>query len=392
MMVPPDVQAVLTDAKTPIAQLMKAVAAAESALADAAEVVIGLSSNATIDLLGLYLRREAVMVGLRARIVMGNFDDPIGDFERFAQEGVERVILLPFFDNILPMFEAQAATLPADALTAKEAELRARYRLALERGFGFKSVQLGLFHRLGISAAPDGQDAVAALIERFNAMLRAEAAPRANVQLIDVGASVTAVGYPAAFDWRFYLRSKAPYSAALLSDLAVRLAAGTRGFGTRFIKALALDCDNTLWGGILGEDLVAGVKLDPFDYPGNVFWRVQQAIAALERQGLLLCLCTKNNPADVEEMFADHPHMVLKPMQIAAKRVNWTDKVTNLRELAAELNIGLDSFIFLDDSSVEAEAVRTRLPQVTMVQVPQTLSDYPAAIDGIGRLFLGAGV
>ncbi|MBC9030947.1 HAD-IIIC family phosphatase [Sphingomonas sp. JC676] len=392
MTMPPEVRCVLANADTPIAQLIKAVTAAERALADAPEVAIGLSSNATIDMLGLYLRREAALVGVRARIVMGNYDDPIGDFERFAREGVERVILVPIFDNVLPAFEAQVATLPSQALTAKEAELRARYSLALERGRSFRSVQLGLYHRLGVSAVPDSEDAVTAWIQRFNAMLREEAARHANVQLIDIAASVAAIGHRVAFDRRFYLRSKAPYSAALLSDLATRLAAGTRGFGTRFIKALALDCDNTLWGGVVGEDLVAGVKLDPHDYPGNVFWRTQQAIAGLERQGLLLCLCTKNNPADVEEMFTHHPHMVLKNTQIAARRVNWTDKVTNLRELAAELNIGLDSFIFLDDSSVEAEAVRTRLPQVTMVQVPQTLSDYPAVIDEIARLFLGAGI
>ena len=392
MTLPPDLRATLVDPGTTLAQLIKAVAAAEHALAEVPEVVIGLSSNATIELLGLYLRREAVVAGVRARLVMGNFDDPIGDFERFAQAGVERVVLLPFFDNILPAFEAQVPLLPAETLAAKEAELRARLGLALAAGHGFRSVQLGLFHRFGLSAAADGEDAVAALIERFNIMLRGTAAGHANVQLVDVAASVTAVGHAAAFDRRFYWRARAPYSAALLAELAARLAAGTRGFGTRFIKALAIDCDNTLWGGIVGEDLLAGVKLDPHDYPGNVFWRVQQTIAALENQGLLLCLCSKNNPADVEAMFADHPHMVLKAGQLAANRVNWTDKVTNLRELAAELNIGLDSFIFLDDSPVEVNAVRTQLPQVTTIQVPAALPDYPAAIDGIARLFLGAGV
>ena len=391
MTLPADVRDVLVHAAPPIGQLMKALAEAERALADSPEVTIGLSSNATIDLLGLYLRREAVLAGVRARIVMGSYDDPIGDMERFADTGVQRVVLLPFFDNVLPAFEAQAATLPAELLAAKETELRTRYALALERARTFASVQFGLYHRFGVSAAPDGEDQVAALIERFNAMLRIEAARHANVQLVDIAASVTAVGHHAAFDRRFYLRAKAPYSAALLSDLAAKLAAGTRWFGTRFVKALALDCDNTLWGGILGEDLVAGVKLDPHDYPGNVFWRVQQAISGLERQGLLLCLCTKNNPSDVEAMFADHPHMVLKDTQIAAKRVNWTDKVANLRDLASELNIGLDSFIFLDDSPVEVEAVRARLPQVTVVQVPLALPDYPAAIEEIARLFLGAG-
>lgn len=387
-----EVRAVLANQNAPLAQLMKAISAAERALIDAPEVVIGVSANVTIDLLGLYLRREAALCGVRARIVIGNYDDPIGDFERFAAEGVERIVLLPFFDNILPAFEAQVATLPAEELASKAAELRARYALALQRGHGFKSVQLCLYHRFERSVAPDGEDAVAAQIASLNAMLREEAAQHSNTQLVDITASIAEIGHATAFDPRFYFRSKAPYSAALLSDLAARLAAGTRGFGTRFLKVLALDCDNTLWGGVIGEDLVEGVKLDPYDYPGNVFWRVQQAIAALEKQGLLLCLCTKNNPADVEEMFAKHPHMVLKREQIVARRVNWTDKVTNLEELAVELNVGLDSFVFLDDSPVETEAVRARLPQVTMVQVPKALPDYPVAIEQIARMFLGGGV
>lgn len=392
MTIPADVRAVLENRSAPLAQIVKAVSAAEQALAEAPEVAIGLSSNVTVDLLGLFLRREAALAGLRARIVAGGYDDPIGDFERFAREGVERVVLLPFFDNILPSFETQLPTLAPADLDAKEAEQRARNRLALERSGGFKSIQIGRYHRFGASAASDGGDAVAAALHRLNAMLREEAGRVANVQLVDVGASVEAVGRAAAFDRRFYFRAKAPYSAALLTDLAARLAAGTRSFGTRFYKALALDCDNTLWGGIIGEDLLEGIKLDPFDYPGNVYWRVQQAISGLERQGLLLCLCTKNNPADVEEVFRSHPNMVLKESQIAARRINWTDKVANLEALAAELGLGLDSFIFLDDSPVEAESVRARLPMVKMVEVPATLSDYPAAIEEIERLFLGAGV
>jgi FkbH-like protein len=392
MIVPPEARAVLENRSAPLAQVMKAVAAAERACAGVEEVVIGVSASVTVDLLGLFLRREALLAGVRARIVAGGYDDPIGDIERFAAEGVERVVLLPFFDNILPSFEAQIGALSPEAVEDKAAELGARYRLALERAKGFKSVQLGLYHRLGVSASLDGADAVDAALGRLNTMLREAAAEFPNVQLFDVAPSVEAVGRDGAYDLRFYFRAKAPYSAALLSNLAARLAAGTRSFGAKFYKVLALDCDNTLWGGIVGEDQVEGIKLAPYDHPGNVYWRVQQVISSLEKQGLILCLCTKNNPADVDEVFRTHPNMVLTERQIAAKRVNWTDKVANLQALAEELNLGLDSFIFLDDSPVEAEAVRARLPMVKMVQVPAVLTDYPAAIAEVERLFLSGGV
>lgn len=384
-------QAVLADRASPLAQVVKAVSAGEAAAEDLPEIVIGLSSNVTIDLLGLFLRREALLAGVRARIVPGEYDDPIGDMERFAEAGVERVVLIPFFDNILPAFEAQLGSMPPIMLDAKHAELRARTRLAFGQAGAFKSVQCGLHHRFGRAAAADGADPVAAIVERFNLMLREEAAATPGVQFLDLASLVADIGRDAAFDARFYFRSKAPYSAPFLSALAVRIAAASRGFDTHFYKALALDCDNTLWGGVIGEDLLGGIKLDPFDAPGTIFWRVQQMLSGLEKAGLLLCLCTKNNPADVEEVFARHPNMVLKAEQIAARRINWTDKVANLESLAAELNIGLDSIIFLDDSPVEAEEVRTRLPMVRMVQVPSALPDYPAAIEEIARLYLAGG-
>lgn len=392
MSVPADVRAVLGDRTAPLAQLVKAVSAAERALADAPEVAVGLSSNVTIDLLGLFIRREAALAGVRARVVAGGYDDPIGDMTRFANDGVEHVILLPFFDNVLPAFEMQVGTAAPETVGAKLAELQNRYGLVLETATRFKSVHLGLYHRFGRAASDGGDDPVPPVIDSFNNMLRDIAGARPNVRLLDVGAEVAEVGRAAAWDQRFYFRSKAPYAAALLSRLAARIAGATRGFGTYFYKALALDCDNTLWGGIIGEDLLDGIKLDPFEAPGNIFWHVQQAIAGLERQGLLLCLCTKNNPADVEEVFARHPNMVLQSDQIVARRVNWQDKVTNLQELAAELNIGLDAMIFLDDNPVEIEAVRSRLPMVKAVQVPAALPDYPAVIDEIAALYLGGGI
>lgn len=392
MTFPDELKAILADRGTPLAQVVKAVTAGERALAAAPEVAVGISANVTLDLLGLFIRREALLAGIRAKIVSGGYDDPLGDVEHFQSAGVERMLLLHLFDNLLPAFEAQLETLEPDVVNAKEAELRGRLRLVLERAAPLKSVWIALFHRRGESSLPGGGGKLDDTIERFNQMLREEAAAHPNVQLIDVGAIVNALGSRNAYDDRFYFRSKAPYSAAFLAELGRRLSLLSRGFGTWFYKALALDCDNTLWGGIVGEDLLEGIKLDPFDYPGNIFWRVQQILSGLEQNGLLLCLCTKNNPADVEEVFRKHPNMVLREDQIVAKRVNWNDKVSHLVELSQELNIGLDSMIFLDDNPVEAEAVRSRLPMVHTVEVPSALPDYPAVVEGIAQLYLAGGI
>ncbi|WP_373989509.1 HAD-IIIC family phosphatase [Duganella sp. BuS-21] len=383
--------AVLSKADSTMMQLTQAVTALEKE-EQPRVVKIGVSSSATVDLLGIYLRKHGLLNGARIELVAGNYDDPIGDIELFAQAGVEQIVLLPFFDNLLPSFEAQLENLDPSIIDAKEAELRQRYRMVFGKARAVPAIYLGTFHRMGAAADAGGQDAVALVLARFNAALRQEAAAHANIRIIDTEDVVRAVGQGAAFDTRFYFRSKAPYTGVYMNELARRIAANARGFGAHFYKVLALDCDNTLWGGVIGEDLLNGIKLGPYDYPGNIFWRMQQEFAALERQGIVLALVTKNNPADVDEVLQKHPDMVLKEAQLVAKKVNWEDKPSNLRALAKELNVGLDSIVFLDDSSFECEAVRQQLPMVKTVQVPATLSDYPRVVAEIKTLFLAGGI
>jgi FkbH-like protein len=382
---------VLNKVDSTLTQIMQAVANLEKA-EPLRRLSIGLSSSATNDLLGLYLRKHGLLSGTHITIHQGNYDDPIGDVDLFLSAGVTHMVLLPFFDTLMPSFESQLECLEAELLAAKEMEVRNRYRVAFEKAKSFKSIFLGSFHRLGHAAGLSGADAVAAVLARFNQALREEAAAYPNIRIIDTEDVVRTVGHTAAFDTRFYFRSKAPYTGVYFNELARRVASATRGFGTYFYKVLVLDCDNTLWGGVIGEDLMGGIKLSPYDYPGNIFWRVQHEFAALERNGILVCLCSKNNPADVEEVLQKHPEMVLKPAQIVVKKVNWNDKPSNLRELAQELNVGLDSMVFLDDSSFECEAVRQQLPMVKTVQVPATLSEYPRVVREMKELFLAGGI
>lgn len=383
--------AVLNKADSTLSQVMQAVANLETA-EPARRLSIGLSSSATIELLGLYLRKHGLLSGIRIDIHHGNYDDPIGDVDLFMRAGVEHMVLLPFFDSLLPAFEAQLESLSPDALAAKEAEMRGRYRIAFEKAKSVHTIYLGSFHHMGHAADVSGTDAVATVLTRFNQALREEAAAFPNIRMIDTEEVVRAVGQSAAFDTRFYFRNKAPYTGVFLNELARRVALSARGFETHFYKVLVLDCDNTLWGGVIGEDLLGGIKLDPYDYPGNIFWRMQHEFAALERNGILLCLCSKNNPADVDEVFQKHPGMVLREAQIVIRKVNWNDKPANLRELAKELNVGLDSMVFLDDSSFECEAIRQQLPMVKTVQVPATLSEYPRVVREIKELFLAGGI
>lgn len=372
-----------------LTQTMKLVAEIEAQLPTAVSS-LAISAGSTVDLLGLFLRKHALLAGVRLSVSQGRFDDPVGDAERFAAQGVEHLLIAPFFDLLAPAFEAQAGQWSPELIDAREAEIRARYRLAFQAGAAFQTIFLADFHRFG--AVLPGGDATDLVLARFNTALREEAAAFANVRRIDMGALVAEVGRSAAFDPRFYLRNKAPYSAALLDAWALQITAMSRSYGAQFRKALVLDCDNTLWGGVLGEDLITGVKLGPHEYPGSVYWRAQQVFAGLRRDGVLLCLCSKNNPQDVEEMIDAHPDMVLTRDDIILTKVNWREKVDNLREIAAELSIGLESLVFLDDSDFECEAVRSQLPMVTVFQTPANLPAYLEVIEKIRSLFLAGGV
>ncbi len=382
---------ILKKADSTLTQVMQAVANLEKA-EPVRRLSIGLSSSVTIELLGLYLRKHGLLTGTQITIHQGNYDDPIGDVDLFLSAAVENIVILPFFDTLMPSFEAQLACLEPELLATKEIEVRNRYRIAFKKAKSFNTIFLGSFHRLDHTVDISDADTVASVLARFNYALREEAAAFPNIRILDTENVVRTVGHMAAFDTRFYFRSKAPYTGVYFNELARRVASATRGFGTHFYKVLVLDCDNTLWGGVVGEDLIGGIKLNPYDYPGNIFWRMQHEFSALERNGILLCLSSKNNPADVDEVFQNHPEMVIKPSQIVVKQVNWKDKSSNLRELAEKLNVGLDSMIFLDDSTFECEAVRQQLPMVKTMQVPQILSEYPRVVREIKELCLAGGI
>src|SRR6266480_578696 len=131
-------------------------------------------------------------------------------------------------------------------------------------------------------------------------------------------------------------------------------------------KVLAVDLDNTLWGGVVGEDGVSGLKVD-HEFPGNVHLRIQRELLELRHRGILLVLLSKNNEGDVRQAFESLPDMILKWDDFAVRKINWNHKHENLREVARELGLGLDSFVFLDDSDYEREQMRQAMPEVLIL-------------------------
>ncbi len=380
--------ATLAGAHLELSELTRLVTELEKTQTADRVVHFGLSANVTIDLLATFLRKQAILHGQRAQIHLGNFDDHLGNVTRFASEGVDAVVIVNVFDAFMPAFEARVPLLGEDVLNGQAERLRSELGLVLAAARGIKHVFLPLLHRLRPPNAGLLEGLLDATISRFNDIVLAEAAQHENVHPIDSGALAAQLGWARAHDRRSYGRFRAPFSPAYFDGLAEQMYRLTRGFGSYFYKALVLDCDNTLWGGVLGEDLAAGIKLGPHGEPGRTYWEVQHELLALQRRGVLLCLCTKNEPADIDAVLASHPEMVLRDEHFVMKCVNWEAKVTNLQRIATELNIGLDSLVFVDDSPFECEAVRGQLPMVKTLQVPRNLSDYPVVIAQIKSLFV----
>ena len=142
-------------------------------------------------------------------------------------------------------------------------------------------------------------------------------------------------------------------------------------------KVLIFDCDNTLWRGVIGEDGFNDIEMSSETKNGIIFQEIQSIAISLSNKGVIIGLCSKNNSDDVDEVLSSHRDMILKDTHITIKKVNWSDKVSNLKEISKELNIGLDSFVFIDDSAFETNLIREQLPEVTVLEVPDKLHNYP---------------
>ncbi|SLN55572.1 HAD-IIIC family phosphatase [Oceanibacterium hippocampi] len=220
---------------------------------------------------------------------------------------------------------------------------------------------------------PDGERAFYA---RLNLDILELCRETARATLFDLDRLVARVGTERAFSPRLTFLARREWDEHLLPAFAgelFRYLVALKGL-TR--KCLVLDLDNTLWGGVVGEEGPDGVKVGPGDPVGEAFLAFQHGIVALKERGVILGIASKNNPADVEEVFARRPGMPLRLEDFSAVQVNWNHKHESLKAIAASLNIGIDSLVFLDDNPVECGMVREMLPEVKVVQMPDDPALY----------------
>jgi FkbH-like protein len=224
---------------------------------------------------------------------------------------------------------------------------------------------------------------VRSLIDAFNIRLL-DLADRCDGFVLDAASLAERIGVDAWFDpvhWYAHKLPFAPACAPIYADHLGRLLGAIRG---KARKCLVLDLDNTLWGGVIGDDGLAGIRLGQGDAQGEAFLAVQQMAAALHDRGVILAVSSKNDEAVAREPFRAHAEMALRESHIAAFQANWNPKSGNLEAIARTLNIGLDALVLLDDNPAERAQVRAALPIVAVPELPSDPSWFPWVLYSAG--------
>jgi FkbH-like protein len=345
-------------------------------------VRLAILASSTVDHLPPAIR----VAGLRRRLLI---DVHSGSYGQYRQDLLDPASALHRFQPQAALFSLTAREAVAGvALTASGAEvdgaigrfvaeLRSLWRKAREIGGAaviqqtFIDVAEPLFG--GYDRAVPG--APATVVARLNDQV-CEAAARDGVLILDVARASQRDGIDAWFDVGRWLQGKleiAPQAAPLYGDLVARILAAERGLSK---KCLVLDLDNTLWGGVIGDDGLDGIVLGEGSAAGEAHLALQHYAKQLKERGVILAVCSKNDVKIAEAAFRDHPEMALKRSDFAAFEANWDDKAQNLKAIAARLNIGVDALVFVDDNPVERARVRQSLPMVAVPEMPEDPAHY----------------
>lgn len=213
------------------------------------------------------------------------------------------------------------------------------------------------------------------MIIDFNTKINSTIKPLESVYLYDFDSFVRKHGENNVFDFRQFFIGDIKVSFEYIPDLVHNFIGYIKAILGLNKKCIVLDLDNTLWGGIVGEDGFESIKLG--DTPeGKAFVEFQKMLLALHKRGIILAINSKNNVDDAIKVIREHPNMVLREENFSSMRINWNDKVDNMKEIANELNIGLDSMVFFDDDPVNREYMRLSLPQVLTVDLASDASEY----------------
>ncbi len=212
-------------------------------------------------------------------------------------------------------------------------------------------------------------------VKRLNCLLMDGAQEIKNVFFMDLNGIQLQCGREIAYDDKLYYIAKMPLSTAVLPEVAKQVTDIVKAVSGAIRKCVITDLDNTLWGGVIGDDGLEGIQIGELGL-GHAFEEFQIWLKELKNRGIVLAVCSKNDENTAKEPFLKHPEMVLRLDDFSMFVANWEDKASNIRFIQETLNIGMDSIVFLDDNPFEREQVRRAIPDITVPELPEDPAQY----------------
>lgn len=344
---------------------------------------IAIITNITVNQIKEILEFDLRSKGIFAEVTFGDYDNIVQDSIRFSD--ADLVIIFWEIANLIDGLEEKCYLMDSKQLDTLSSRFENDINLVIKN---LKSVPLVIVNKFTNSAFDSfvlSDSPLIKLSKQGNLML--EKLSSNNVIAVNLEKIFNKLSIDNSIDTRQFQSSKALYSINFFKTYVNAINPAIMSIKGFSKKILVLDCDNTLWDGIVGEDGLSGLQMSDLTPKGKVFSEVQKVILGLKNSGILLAICSKNNEKDVLEVFDKHKDILLSENDFAAIKINWKLKAENIKEIANDLNIGLESFVFVDDSDFEVSLVQQSLPQVHCLKVPKNLSDYKDSINKLRGLF-----
>ncbi len=360
-------------------------------------VNVGVLSTFTSDILRPYIIVESAVMGLLAR----SYFAPFNQFEqqvfdsssRLYESSLDFVVFAMRLEEIAPRLVTRFMALSSGDIDSELRGIEGRLQSLVEGVRRSTKATVLVFNFAGPDFLAAGladsflESSQASVIQRANESVASICRKLQGVYVFDYARAVYDFGLRHWYDPKLWHLGRIPFGVGAQIEMSRWLARYLRAICFPPCKCLVVDLDNTLWGGVLGEDGLGGIALGE-DYPGNVYKNFQRRLLSLQDRGVLLAVASKNNENDVLEVFRKHPDCVLKAEDFAALQIGWQDKATSLTAISKELNIGTDALAFFDDSPVEREWIRSQMPEVTVIEVPKTPLGFAHALDKSGAFDL----
>lgn len=344
---------------------------------------LSILRNITLEPIEPYLRYFAYQMGFNTNVQFGEYDkvfqESVGGCERLLNDITDCILVFTNLETLTPDLTKKFNGLSSEQIETQVEHIENSI-LSVLQGIRKQSDAMILWHGFELPTYPsfgicDGrmENSQIGVIQDLNDYLSVTLQNHTNAYFVNMNLCLSRTGNRNYYDARYWHIGRALYSREALREIAFEDFKFIRAIKGQNKKCLVLDCDNTLWGGIIGEDGISGIKLSK-SYPGSAYYEFQLEVMNLYNRGIILAICSKNNENDVWEIFEKHPDMALKREHIATAKINWEDKASNLRQIALDLNIGLNSIVFMDDSEFEVNLIAKELPEVEVILLPKDKS------------------